>query len=97
MTGGWVPRSVDQAQHDRTLSPTTRTAMYLLMDLLTVDEWREVKMAALASLIGCKEQTAGRALHTLVRKGYLQQRNGDGRRRLYRVPWSQRTTHAIAA
>lgn len=93
---GMVPRSIDQALRDRSLSPTARLTMYVLADLLTFDEWREVKSTALASLLGCEDQTAGRALRVLVERGYLDQRSGAGRARLFRLLWSRRTLRTAA-
>lgn len=98
VTAGSVPRVVEQAMEDRALRPVDRLAMwYLSRHYLDFHEFREVKTTALAAMMGIEDQTAGRALRTLVARGYLDEQRGDRRSRAFRMPWSRRTTRASAA
>jgi Fic family protein len=98
LTAGSVPRVVEQAMEDRLLRPADRIAMwYLARHFLDFHEFRLVKVAALASLMGVEDQTAGRALRTLVARGYLDEQAADRRSRAFRMPWTRRGTPALAA
>lgn len=93
-----LPRVVEQALDDRALRPVDRLAMwYLAKHYLDFYEFREVKTVALAVTMGIEDQTAGRALRTLVGRGYLDERTAGRRARAFRMPWSRRTTRGIAA
>ena len=97
VTAGSVPRVVDQAMRDRSLRPADRLAMYFLMDLLDVVQYTPVTSTGLAHVMGIEDQTAGRALRTLVERGYLDEKRIGGRSRAFRMPWSRRVTAARAA
>ena len=91
-----LPLVVHQALRDRRLRPVDRLAMYCLSDLLDFTEYREVKSTVVASLMGIEDQTAGRALRSLVAAGYLDE-HSKRRPRAYRMPWSRRQTAVRAA
>ena len=95
MTAGSVPRVVEQALDDGGMSPVTRLVMWVLArSYLDFVEFREVKTTSLASAMGIEDQTAGRALRTLVDRGYLEERRTSRRARAFRMPWSRRATTA---
>jgi len=95
ITAGSVPRVVEQALDDQSLRPVERLAMwYLCRHYLDFHEYREVKTTSLAKHMGIEDQTAGRALRTLVDRGYLDQQRGDRRARAFRMPWTRRTAAA---
>ena len=97
VTAGSVPRVVEQALEDRSLSPTARLTMwYLARHWLDLFEYREVKSVALAVQMGVEDQTAGKALRTLVQRGYLDE-HPTRKPRALRMPWTRRASVARAA
>jgi DNA-binding MarR family transcriptional regulator len=98
ITAGSVPRVVEQALDDQSLRPVERLAMWhLSRHYLDFHEYREVKTTALAKHMGIEDQTAGRALRSLVDRGYLDQQRGDRRARAFRMPWTRRAAAKSAA
>jgi DNA-binding MarR family transcriptional regulator len=98
ITAGSVPRVVEQALDDQSLRPVERLAMWhLSRHYLDFHEYREVKTTALAKHMGIEDQTAGRALRSLVDRGYLDQQRGDRRARAFRMPWTRRAAAKAAA
>jgi hypothetical protein len=90
-----LPVVVAQALEDRSLPPVARLAMWYLHKILDFVEFREVKSASLALLMGVEDQSAGRACRILVERGYLDE-HGKRRPRAYRMPWSRRSTPSRA-
>lgn len=98
ITGGSLPRVVEQALDDRSLRPVERLAMWhLARNYLDFHEFREVKTTSLANDMGIEDQTAGRCLRILVERGYLDAQRGDRRSRLFRMPWTRRAPKSRAA
>ena len=91
-----MPLVVQQALSDRQLRPVDRLAMFFLAALLDFNDYREVKVMSLASTMGVEEQTAGRAIRTLVARGYLDQ-HAKRKPRAFRMPWSRLATEKRAA
>lgn len=95
VTGGGLPRVVEQALDDLSLRPVERLAMWHLsrhyLDFVT---FTEVKSTSLAKDMGIEDQTAGRCLRSLVERGYLDVKRGRGRSRAFRMPWSRRASQA---
>lgn len=96
VTGGSVPRVVEQALDDRALPPMARLMMWHLRHRLDFMEFREVKAASLAADMRIKESTVGQMLTMLVERGYLEE-SGKKKPRAFRMPWSRRTTQARSA
>lgn len=98
VTGGNMPRIVNQALGDLSLRPVERLAMWHLaehwLDFVT---FSEVKSASLACEMGIEDQTAGRCLRALVSHGYLEMQKGRGRSRSFRMFWSRRRKGSAAA
>jgi DNA-binding MarR family transcriptional regulator len=96
ITAGSVPRVVEQALDDVTLTPSARLMMWHLAKRLDWFEFREVKCASLAAEMRIEDQTASRALKLLLARGYLDEQRGPRRARAFRMPWS-RSDRRLAA
>lgn len=96
MTGGSVPRVVDQALRDVRLPPAARLMMWHLADRLDLVQFRDVKAESLASEMRIKRETVGQMLTVLVVRGYLDE-SGKKKPRAFRMPWSRRTSIERAA
>ena len=92
-----LPEVVRQALDDVQLPATARLMMWHLAQRLDLAEFREVKLSSLAHEMRIKETTTGQWLGILVERGYLDVRPIERRSRAYRLPWSRRTSRALAA
>lgn len=97
VTGGSLPRVVEQALDDVQLPAVARLMMWHVVKRLDLFEYREVKLASIAAEMRIKETTAGQTLTLLVERGYLDARASERRSRAYRMPWSRRQSKALAA
>lgn len=91
-----LPTVVEQALSNYSLAPTARQAMWELRGTLSLTAFREVKVAALAHAMHCKERTLVNALAQLVAEGYLDEHKVRKPRAL-RFPSSRRASIARAA
>lgn len=96
VTGGSLPRVVEQALDNVKLPPSARLVMWHLRHRLDFVEYREVKAESLASEMEIKETTVGQMLTLLVDRGYLDE-SGKRKPRAFRMPWSRRTSKSRAA
>ncbi|MCZ8012017.1 MAG: hypothetical protein ACK5HM_08280 [Gemmatimonas sp.] len=93
-----IPRAVEQALDNPHLTQVQRVAMwYLGRHFLGAGEFRPVKIIALSTFLGVREQTAGRTMRSLVETGYLDVRDADHlHARAYRLPWTRRAPRTAA-
>lgn len=87
-----IPVVVHQAQSDKHLSKTEKEIMWFLRDKLDFILFTPQYSASVASGVGCRDQSATRAMRRLIAKGYLIA--GPEKRPLsLRFPWSRRPPH----
>jgi len=93
-----LPVVVAQALRDLTLPQGARLMMFYLTDYLDFVEYREVKVASLASAMKTHHRSTGRLLALLVSRGYLRCRpRVRNSPRAYVMPWSRVANERRAA